>query len=204
MVTSEYDDGVRFDPESHRYWIDDQPVRSVTTILSAVYPIPVFLLKSEDFQISTEFGTRVHEHTEADDIGMSRERQRYTGEYECADRWQKFVKENDIEILAVEMILGSREHMIAGTIDRLIRWDGQNIILDLKTSKVTKKGKLQVSGYTMLALENGIEVHGAMVVSLRDPLEARMVNLARGIPEFKRIVSEVNSGRFDDPQRTAN
>jgi predicted RecB family nuclease len=197
-IKSEFDEGVEFNPDAHQYKIDGVVVRSVTTVLSVKYPIPIFLQRQESFQRDTKFGTNVHSITEQDDLGIERQPEEFPFEYQSADMWQEFVHDNDIEILRTEMILGSRSFMFAGTADRIIRMNGQNLLVDIKTSKIDTRAKLQLAGYAILCRENGIEIHGAAVASLRPPsINFKQINLASYLGRFMKLLSEADSGKHD-------
>jgi len=73
----------------------------------------------------------------------------------------------DLEPLYVEHSLVSRKHRFAGTLDLLAEIDGENVIIDLKTSKeVWKEYELQLAAYTIMCEENGINVDYGMIVKL--------------------------------------
>ena len=82
---------------------------------------------------------------------------------EVANAYQAFLdweKTHEIEYLASELIMGSREHYVAGTVDAVAIIDGKLEVLDWKTSKqLSEDVFLQTASYRMMLHEGGITDH---------------------------------------------
>ena len=70
-------------------------------------------------------------------------------EWEAILSYSKWFNETRPEVLAVELTVFNEKHEYAGTIDRIIRINGQVWIIDLKTSKsIWEEQILQISSYS--------------------------------------------------------
>src|SRR5467141_2061081 len=117
-----------FTTADHQYRIAGKTVPSVTTVIRAVLP---------GFEASKwymQLGTSLHKHAEEFDAGnlewgfVSEE---VVGRVKA---WQKFRRESDVEIVGAEIPLGSTKYQFAGTLDRIIRHQGDLLVCDLKST----------------------------------------------------------------------
>jgi len=72
-------------------------------------------------------------------------------EYGCVMKFAKWLDKTKPQILAIEQTLFNEEHHYAGTVDYVLRIDGQIYLIDLKTAQgVYPDYKLQISAYSHL------------------------------------------------------
>jgi len=71
--------------------------------------------------------------------------------------WLEWEKTHKVEYLETELIVGSRVHYVAGTIDAVAMVDGVLTLLDWKTSSMLTNAEfLQTASYRMMLHEGGI------------------------------------------------
>lgn len=149
--------GLVFKEETHQYFLDGKEIPSVSKVLEPLHS----LVYSDDIDslvlaAAAARGTAIHEATEVIDA---------TGGAEVPKKWQgytdayhSFLKEHNVTWLYTEHQLGSSKYGFAGTVDRIGEIDGNNCILDIKTTyKIHDKLVIpQLTAYQMLATENGL------------------------------------------------
>lgn len=191
-------DRLSFTEDGHSYSLDGEPIWSITTILNALDPIPEAIRCSEKFILACEFGTEVHEHTEADDLGKPREPERMGGAYECADKWRQWVSDNDVEILEVELPVFSEKYWYSGRIDRLVKLNGKVYVIDIKSGKYSTRHSYQVTGYVMAAREMGYHIDGGAVVSLPadEPAKFHDIKIIKYMPKWVEKLYQFTDMQF--------
>lgn len=149
---------------------DGHHVPSVTTILQA-YPKDAHFFKwlkevGEDADtIRDEAGRRgsiVHKLTEEYDAGLEINLLNTDGnigyklaEWSMFERYVQFRKSHEFEVLLSEVNIVDPKLGFAGTIDRVIRYNGKNILLDIKTSNaIHDQYWLQLAAYAELYKKN--------------------------------------------------
>lgn len=157
---------LRFDAHQHKYYVGDRELISVTTLLKVMglqwYP------NNEAVRLKMELGSYVHEITERYDmtrlrIGTKRLNpeaiykndviRKENGMHEALpyfEAYKKFLQDIDCEVIEVEKRYYHPAWFYAGTIDRLVRLNGQLAILDLKTGIPIPATALQIGGYAEL------------------------------------------------------
>lgn len=183
-----------FDKKNHRYTLAGEVIPSVTTVLGVWRPIPNFMLFEDSFVLACQFGTFVHEATEADDLGRERDPEIVGGVYDAADLWGYFMEASAAEVIAVEQRIYSAEWWYAGTIDRILNIGGKVTVVDIKTSALNIKGKIQVAAYIMALREHGVEVDGGLLVSVRNgEIKTSPVNQSH-FDKWEEIMLKYNRG----------
>ncbi len=137
--------GLTFDAEKHEYRIDGQRVPSVTQVLQGAGLIDTRWFNEE----ARTRGTYVAQATQFYDEG--------TLDYDALDdelksyimAWEKFLVENDVQVVNVEMMVANLARRYAGTLDRLIILREQRWLLDIKTGSKAAWHALQTAGYSM-------------------------------------------------------
>lgn len=133
-----------FDEETHVYKIDGRVVPSVTQVLKGAGLIDTAWFNDE----ARDRGTYVAQATQWLDEG--------TLDYDALDpklkpyvlAWEKFAYlENEIEIVSVEARVANHPRMYAGTLDRLMRWNGYIWVIDIKTGASQAWHGLQTAAY---------------------------------------------------------
>ncbi len=97
------------------------------------------------------------------------------------EEFLKFEKKHKIEWLAVEKIVCSPSHLVAGRLDAVAIVDGKVSLVDLKTSSMIDEGfYLQTAGYFMCLEEMGIKIDQRIILRLPkkkgDKFEAVLVD----------------------------
>jgi len=83
------------------------------------------------------------------------------------EEFLKFEKKHKVEWLAVEKIVCSPEHLVAGRIDSLSMVDGVLSLVDFKTSsQISESYYLQTQGYSMCLREMGIDIEQRIILRL--------------------------------------
>ena len=143
---------LEFEPKNHVYKLDGKELPSVSEITRF---ISRELYKEADqtaIDIAADRGTRVHRACEEIDR---------TGFTECdtdimqyVSAYVKFLKEHDVKWEMIEQPVYSRQHWVAGTVDRLGLVDGKMTLLDIKTTKrISGQHKIQYSAQLTLYSE---------------------------------------------------
>ena len=138
-----------FEPEEHVYSVDGEVLPSVTGIVDSAGLFP-FGRANESPTFYMERGRVVHSVCQFDDEGTLDEE---TVDEIAAPRleaWRKFRRESKVKIIANETPLWHPRLRYAGTLDRLVLWNGDYCILDLKCGQHVRAYGIQTAGYEML------------------------------------------------------
>ena len=120
-----------FDPATHTYTIDGEPVPSVTDICS-VLTAGKYSGGQGIIAAARARGTAVHELCEAYDYGTLEEVPAELAGYVKA--WADFCRDYRPEWLYIEHEMYSKELQMAGTCDRIGVIDGKTCVVDIKTT----------------------------------------------------------------------
>ena len=178
------DASFRFDKAQHKYYVGDRELISVTTLLKAMglqwYP------NTEAVHLKMELGTYVHQITEfydknrlgypvkfyPENIYKNDAIRKENGLHEALpyfEAYKKFLKDTECEIIEVEKRYYHPAWGYAGTIDNLVRLNGQLGILDKKTGIAIPATELQLGGYgEMYRHWNGIMPKGFVLYLQKD------------------------------------
>lgn len=97
--------------------------------------------------------------------------------------WEKFVKDNSVEIIQNEVKVYSSVLLVAGTIDRVVLYRGKPWYLDIKSGqKIAPETKLQLAGYQIIGNEY-LNIKGKYRV---------VVRLTESLPETKEYDKEAD------------
>ena len=154
---------------------DGTPVPSVTTILDGAYPKGAqfyeWLKKngkdSDDIRDEAgRKGSTVHDFTDRYDQGQEVSLLNGSGYMNCSlmewamfERYIEFSKRFQPEHILIEQNFVSELLQTGGTVDRVSKINGKNILIDIKTgSAIYDHYWIQLAIYNMLALEQGVQV----------------------------------------------
>ena len=92
----------------------------------------------------------------------------------CKENFDKWYESQDnINILATETCLVSKEHRFGGTCDLYYEQNGKRILMDFKTSKnVYENHKIQQCAYKLLLEENGMPVDEIKLLGINEEKRA--------------------------------
>lgn len=154
-----------FDPETHIYTLDGVELISVTRVLE--------LSGISDYRFSNEEaktrGSYVHRATEFIDSGSL--------DWETLDpvlapyckAYQSFIEDKRPEIILSEKPMYHAGHLYAGTPDRVVRMDGFNCLIDVKTGVPNRTTAIQVAAYReMVRVSEDIHCAKCFSLHLRD------------------------------------
>lgn len=156
-----------FYDESHSYTVDGQELPSVSELTRFISRELYSDINQTVLDRAADRGTRVHKVTEALD--------KY-GEAECDDdilpylqAYLEFRKKHKCEWQHIEKAMYHPDLLYAGTLDRIGTMDGENVILDIKTTSQihTVSVTAQLTLYKMMAEANGFEVTKLYVIQLK-------------------------------------
>jgi len=142
--------GLTFDPEVHRYMLNDMVVPSVTQIIKGGGLFGDFtkFVDEEALKHAMELGTAAHLATQyydekrLDMDALSDEVRPFV------DAWARFRMDTGVNINYCEVKVCHREMMYAGTVDRIVRWkNGTAAIIDIKTGVPQKWHAIQTYAY---------------------------------------------------------
>lgn len=156
-----------FYDESHSYTVDGQELPSVSELTRFISRELYNDINQTVMDRAADRGTRVHKVTEALD--------KY-GEAECDDdilpylqAYLEFRKKHKCEWQHIEKAMYHPDLLYAGTLDRIGTMDGENVILDIKTTSQihTVSVTAQLTLYQMMAEANGMKVDALYVLQLK-------------------------------------
>jgi len=135
---------IRFDAETHTYYLNDRALPSVTQIMGEILGHPYY---ASEWHMQR--GTVVHAYAEliAKQIPFAEPDERVRGQIEAC---RKFHAECVPEILDVEKVFASERYLFAGTCDLIIRWEGVRMLVDYKAT-LTKQTEVQLGAYGILS-----------------------------------------------------
>lgn len=129
-----------FEPETHEYRIGEQVVPGVTTILRPA----IGYFGTRDEQAAAR-GEAVHWGCEMVDAGEPAD---VDPDYEgYIEAYRQFLRETGAVVEAFEMRVFHSGWMYAGTLDRLVRWQDERCLLDLKTGTIAPWMGMQAVAY---------------------------------------------------------
>jgi hypothetical protein len=136
-----YDPEIVLDAEKHEYTVDGVVFPSVTQIIKPVQPfIPKALLEAGGAR-----GMKVHEACEFIDAGFDDDVDPEVRGY--ADGYKRFLADSGAKVLRSEFRVANPAPGYAGTIDRVIQWGDDTIVLDLKSGEMHPWMRLQLAAY---------------------------------------------------------
>lgn len=126
---------IRFDAATHTYThiASGKAWPSVTQIL-VQYGDQFTGINPDVLENKRQFGSAVHELCELYDKGEADNVVSHADVLLCLEHYKRFLKHTGAEVLVNEMVVWSDTYRYAGTLDRIYKIHGRNILTDLKTS----------------------------------------------------------------------
>lgn len=139
-----------FDEAAHVYTVDGVPVPSVTQLLAPIKQ-DFSMVRADVLEAKRELGSAVHLACEYDDNDELDGDQCDALVMGYVEAWRRFRREKRADVLENERKIFHPTLGYAGTLDRLMQFDGEAWLIDLKTSAgpVPSYG-VQLAGYTEL------------------------------------------------------
>jgi|KBSMisStandDraft_5_1062788.scaffolds.fasta_scaffold00317_35 hypothetical protein len=146
-----------FDHVPHRYFLDGNPVPSVTGILKASGLIDFSSIPAGILESARERGTYVHQAIHfynEQDLDLAQFGEDFPSYVGYLEGWITFCQQRHFVPVLNEHRVASRRYQIAGTLDCLGVLDGTAVLLDFATGRPQDVSKdLQTAAYYALALE---------------------------------------------------
>ena len=192
---------VRFDPDEHRYWVDDVEYPSVTTILKAAGIYSEY--GDVDPAILARAGLR------GDAVHSAIEHFLIYGEWQPAPEYivsylkafRAWYRWSGLEVWAVEHRTFSKRNEVAGTIDIVGTLDTVPSIIDIKSTRMLNKTATgyQTAAYRMMWNEHEDDPDRQVVdryaLHLRMDGTPRLEPMADPLDELKFIGMAMKHGR---------
>lgn len=135
---------------THVYRYKGVPCSFVTGIMQDVGLIQLSG-NQQNIEIAGQFGTAVHKTCELWDKGKLDRVSLDTKLIPYLECWENFIIDYKIKILEIELQLYHPTLHYAGTIDRIVIFNGHLCVLDIKSgSTVSKSTEIQTAGYKLL------------------------------------------------------
>lgn len=156
-----------FYDESHSYTVDGQELPSVSEVTRFIARELYTDVSQTVLDKAADRGTRVHKATEVLDKFGECECDDDILEYLCA--YLEFRKKHKCEWQHIEKAMYHPNLLYAGTLDRFGTMDGENVILDIKTTSQihTVSVTAQLTLYQMMAEANKMKVDSIWVLQLK-------------------------------------
>lgn len=143
--------GLHFDPVAHRYTLDGRELPSVTRILKLAGVIKTGAWFTD---AARDRGTAFHRASELLDSGSDVHLTPLLADRVVAGRleaYQKFLREQAVDVLAIEQIVACQTYHYAGCLDRRIRFrrTGETWLLDFKPNPASWH-PLQLGAYARI------------------------------------------------------
>lgn len=133
---------VWFDEKGHKYYRGDEELISVTTVLREA---KLFDYKGT-MMMAADKGTAIHTITELDDTNQLPQ-EILNPIVAHLDGWRRFKDESGIEILGIEELVHNPIYRYAGKLDRRVRFNGREAVIDIKTGRWAPWHAIQTSAY---------------------------------------------------------
>jgi len=175
---------LRFDEESHTYYLDDRKIPSVTQVMGEVLGQPFYATEWD-----MQRGRAVHAYAEliATGVKFDAPDERIAGRIEACRRFHAEVVQN---VLEVEKKYVSERYLFAGTGDLVFSLEGETYLADYKGT-LTKQTEIQLGAYGILT-----KVRKGFGIQLNDDgtyLMSDIYDLKRPGQEFLNLLSAYNT-----------
>jgi hypothetical protein len=162
---------IRFDPEDHRYWVDDIEYPSLSKICDQMgLNSGLRFVNPGVLKASRDLGSAVHEACQYWDEGNLDIFSMDPKVRSNVLAWQQFKDDFKVqEVIAIEERLASLQYRYACTLDRVVRIQDQMVLLDIKTStSIPRVYGLKSAGYRVAWEEmTGMGIDREMIVKLQ-------------------------------------
>jgi hypothetical protein len=150
---------LQFDEATHTYTVDGEKWPSVTQILDPLLELDG--IPRAALEAAAQFGHHCHQATDLWDKGVLDEDALDPHLRPYLEAWKSCLSETGMVVLASELRVHHRLLNVAGTLDKLVRWQkhkqlvpARRYILDIKTSaEVPWTVGMQTAGYRELYLD---------------------------------------------------
>lgn len=150
---------LQFDESTHTYTVGGEKWPSVTAILDPLLELDG--IPRAALEAAAAFGRNVHAATDLWDKGVLDEEALDPHLAPYLTGWKSFLRDSGAVVLASELRVSHRLLKVAGTLDKLVRWQknkqlvpARRYVLDLKSSaEVPWTVGMQTSGYRELYLD---------------------------------------------------
>jgi hypothetical protein len=132
-----------FDPQTHRYTLNGQPVPSVTGMIKLVMP------REYRDEFARDRGTAVHMATDLEDRGQLDESSLDERIIPYVNAWRKFKAEAKAKVIHTEMAVGHPLYRYAGTLDNIVEIGGDMVLVDKKTGDIVPEVQIQLALYEL-------------------------------------------------------
>jgi len=123
-----------FNPKTHKYALDGQPIPSVTKTLQEGGLVDFSKINADVLDRACKFGTAAHLACQFYDEGILNEDTLDENLVPRLDAWKKFLKDTGFVIEAIEEKVVSVKYRFAGTLDRRgLLYGCRRTVVDLKT-----------------------------------------------------------------------
>lgn len=154
-----------FDADVHRYYWNGLPVPNVTTVLEPIEEL--WRVSPEILQRKADLGRRIHLACQLDDDDDLDESSVQDDEAPYLEAWRRFRTDKRVMIESAEEMLYHPIYRYAGTLDRVLRFDGFRWLADIKISvEVYASAAVQTAAYLQAKRDQGIQKRAA--IQLRD------------------------------------
>jgi hypothetical protein len=141
---------IAFDEPTHTYTVEGKAMPSVTTILGVfnrgLDRVPTAILDQK-----ARIGTAVHRACELDDAGQLDEASVHPVVAPYLQQWRLFRQRVRFDVISNEQRVFNPLHNYVGTADRIILFESDRSVLDIKTGIESPWHALQTAGYAAAA-----------------------------------------------------
>lgn len=191
---------IAFDENLHRYWIEGQPVPSVTQVLDELEDFS--RVDPEILERARQFGQAVHSVTELYDAGDLDWATLDPHLVPYLTGYLRFLQDTGAEPLHRELWVGSRRYGFAGTLDGVYRLRRAHVLIDIKSGAVPRTVGLQTAAYQHAAHEAyGIQVRRRYCLQLK-PDDYRLIPCV-GAQDFSTFISALNLKNWKESNHAA-
>lgn len=196
---------IRFDPETHTYWLGHIRLPSVTEVIATVLGKP--RTGSGRYRWNLRRGELVHQGCLAAEAGTWDPVNTSPAVAGPINAWVRFLNDFKFETQLAEQPVYHVDYLIAGTLDRLGETPEGLTLVEMKTGNVAPsiEAELQCGCYALCLESLGVRVNRLAVVWLRNDGQP-VVNLAQGatadrwLKSAKTIMEVYNATARKDPQ----
>ena len=156
---------LQFDEASHTYSLDGRKLPAVSEVIRPISPDftaipPTVLERKRELGVAVHYACELYDSNELGDFDD--EIRPYL------DAWTDFLDQFNAEVVASEQRLHHPSLMYAGTLDRVLRVDGQVWLVDIKTSATAYPSYgAQLAGYALMLESAGTQVDRRATVHLQ-------------------------------------
>ena len=148
---------VSYKDSDHSYSVEGTSVPSMTQLMEYTG-----VIKKSDWEIPEKYairGTEIHAMTELVDLGLFDPFLCSDSAYPFIMQYERFLEENEVEILESETIVFNDKLFYAGRKDRLCLLNGKRTLLDIKSGAKARWHVVQLAGYAQGDCEQLVDLY---------------------------------------------